>query len=308
MRKFLNIVGMVLMAQSGSADAADMNCMSDFYRTQASGCVEKIVSSLRQIPTSGGDPSTIIGFLAQLFRSSNDTKRLLENEHSDYVRSVYLQALYRAGLFNEARTYAVSNQLATLLQKLDSSQIITLATTRSPSNPAENDLLIGAYMASGDPTLIERILGNFSEADDVMVSDGFRMGYLMGKFGSRLAPKERESVTLAAAQTKYQVDTSPVKLDRVLTLMTATWALRWLSEHDDGIKRTVANFFERDARLKNLLVVEQIAFGNYLTYLLVVLTHKPDSPSANAETYAAMSKSVSAFETLEPASGINEPR
>jgi hypothetical protein len=293
----------LLLIQCWPAGAADQNCMSDYYRTKSPGCIDSMLSQLRQpVPGSKADPSTIIGFLAQLFSASPEEKqRILSDEPSDYVRSVYLVALYRAGLLDDARTFADSNQLSGLLQKLKSGRIAALATLRPSSTAADNDLLIGAYMASGDTAFIERILENFSGADDVMVSDGLRMGYLMGKFGNSLAPKERESVTMAAARAKYQFDIDPAKFLRVLTLMTASWALSSLANHDDGIRRTVAGFFEHNARLKNLLLIEQTAFGNYLTYLAVVLTLSSHA-SVNA-----MSKSVLAYEKLEPASDAFPP-
>jgi hypothetical protein len=216
-------------------------------------------------------------------------------------------ALFRADLLDDAQKFADKNQLTVLLQKLKTDKLVTLAAVRPSSTPADNDLLIGAYMASGDTTFIERILENFSGAEDVMVSDGLRMGYLMGKFGNRLAPKERESVTMAAASAKYQSDADSAKLLRLLTLMTASWALSSLAKHDDGIRRAVAGFFEHNARLKNLLLIEQTAFGNYLTYLIAVLTLTSDNASVNAKTYAAMSKSALAYEKLEPASDAFPP-
>jgi hypothetical protein len=300
--RFFVMITALLFLQCRPAGTADPNCMNEYYyRTRLPSCIDKMLSPLR-VPASKADPNTIIGFLAQLFTASPEEKlRILNDEPSDYVRSVDLVALYRAGLLDDARKFADKNKLSALLQKLDTNRPVPLAAVRPSSVPADNDLLIGAYMASGDTTFIQRILENFSGADDGMVNDGLRMGYLMGKFGNRLAPKERESVTMAAARAKYQLDANPAKLGRVLTLMTATWALQSLSKQDDGIKGTVASFFERDTRLKNLLTVEQMTFGNYLTELVVVLTLNPDHASTNAETYARMSKSILAYENLEPA-------
>jgi hypothetical protein len=300
--KPLNIAIALLFVQCWPAEAEGQNCTDFYYRAKLPACIDSMLLPFRQPLPDGSkaDPNTIIGFLAQLFSTSPEEKqRLLANEPSDYVRSVDLVALYRADLLDDARKYADRNNLSALRQKLETNRPAPLTTVRPSSTPADNDLLIGAYMASGDTTFIQRILDNFSSADDGMVSDGLRMGYLMGKFGTRFAPKERESVTLAAARAKYHAD--PVKLRRVLTLMTATWALQSLSGHDDGIKKTVASFFEQDTRLKNLLAVEQITFGNYLTELVVVLTLNPDHVSTNAETYARTSKSVLAYENLEPA-------
>lgn len=277
--------------------------MNDYYRTKGPGCLDGMLSQLRQAPRPKSDPATMIGFLAQLFVTSPAEKqRILNDEPSEYVRSLDLVALYRAGLLDDARKFADKIDRSRLLQKLETDQLKSLAAVRPSSTPADNDLLIGAYMASGDTIFIERILGNFSSADDSMASDGLRMGFMQSKFGPTLVPKERESVTVGAACAKYQCKTDPVKLYRLLTLSSAFWALRSLAEHDDGISKTLAGFFERDTRLKNLLVAEQAAFGNYLTALVVVVAVKSDQASTEAgQAYAAMSKSALAYETLASA-------
>jgi hypothetical protein len=293
----------LLFVQCWPAGAADQNCMNDYYRTKGPGCLDGMLSQLRQAPRPKSDPATMIGFLAQLFVTSPAEKqRILNDEPSEYVRSLDLVALYRAGLLDDARKFADKIDRSRLLQKLETDQLKSLAAVRPSSTPADNDLLIGAYMASGDTIFIERILGNFSSADDSMASDGLRMGFMQSKFGPTLVPKERESVTVGAACAKYQCKTDPVKLYRLLTLSSAFWALRSLAEHDDGISKTLAGFFERDTRLKNLLVAEQAAFGNYLTALVVVVAVKSDQASTEAgQAYAAMSKSALAYETLASA-------
>jgi hypothetical protein len=301
--KLLCFAMALLFIQCWPAEAAHENCMNDYYRTKPPGCVDMMLSQFRQAPASKSDPNTIIGFLAQLFVTSPAEKqRILDHEPSDYVKSVDLVALYRAGLPDDAWKFADNNQLSALRQKLETNRPAPLAAVRPTSNPPDNDLLIGAYMASGDTALIQRILDNFSSVDDGTVSDALRIGYMKGKFGDNLVPKERENVTAQAACAKYQCKTDPAKFLRLLTLSSAFWALQSLSQHDDGIKKTFAGFFEHDTRLKNLLAVEQTAFGNYLTAVLALVALKSDHTSAEAgQAYEAMSKSALAFETLEPA-------
>lgn len=280
--------------------------MNDYYRAKRPPCVDSILSQFRQAPRSKSDPSTMIGFLAQLFITSPAEKqRLLAKEPSDYVRSVDLVALYRAGLLDDARNFADKNQLSAMLQRMETSQLKPLAAVRPSSVAADNDLLIGAYMASGDTVFIERILENFSNADDSMASDGLRMGFMQSKFGPTLVPKERTSVTVGAACAKYQCKTDPTKLYRLLTLSSAFWALQSLGKNDDGIRKTFAGFFVRDKRLKDLFAAEQAAFGNYVTALTIVAAFKPDQAATDAgAAHAAMSKAAAAYETLEPARNV----
>jgi hypothetical protein len=145
--------------------------------------------------------------------------------------------------------------------------------------------------------IAQRILENYSSADDAMVGDAFRMGLMMSKFGPGLAPKGRNAVTAQAACAKYRCKEDQTKFLRVMTLATALWSLQSLSGQDDGIKKTLSGFFARDARLKNLFTIEQTAFGNYLTAMVVVATLKPDQTGVDRETYAAMDKSASIYES-----------
>ncbi len=217
--------------------------MPDYYRTKAPSCVDNMLSQLRQT-TPKGEPNPMIGFLAQIFRTSPaEKKRILEGERSDYVKSVDLVALYRADLLDDARKFAEKNQLSELLAKLEAKPPATLAALRPSSIPGDNDLLIGAYMASGDTALIKRILENFSDADDGMVSDALRLAYMKSKFGPNLVATGRDNVMAPAACAKYQCKTDPAKFFRVLTLASAFWALQSLSQNDEGIRKTAGRLF-----------------------------------------------------------------
>ena len=112
--------------------------MDFYYRTKLPGCIDSILSSFRQTALSGkADPSTIIGLLAQLFSASPEEKqRILNDEPSDYVRSVDLVALYRAGLLDDARQFADKNNLSGLLQKLEADRPAPLVAVRPLSIPA----------------------------------------------------------------------------------------------------------------------------------------------------------------------------
>jgi hypothetical protein len=305
--KFWYVAVAFLFIQCGPVSAEGQNCAADYYRTKLPSCVDSMLSQLRQMATSGkAEPNTIIGFLAQLFSTSPaERQRILDAEPSDYVRSVDLMALYRAGLPDDARKFADKNQLSAVLQKLETTRPALLAAVRPSTIPADNDLLIGAYMASGDTTFIDRILGNFSGADDSLVSDAFRMGFMLSKFGPGFGPKGRENIMSPAACAKYQCKADPAKFFRVLTLSSAFWALQSLAQHDNGINKTLAGFVDRDSRLKGLLAAEQAAFGNYVAALAMFAAFGNDHTSTETgQAYEAMSKAASAYENLEPAANV----
>lgn len=150
-------VALALLVQCWPA-VAGRDCMPDYYRTKAPSCVNSMLSQLRQsAPNVKSEPSPMVGFLAQLFRTSPaEKRRILEGERSDYVKSVDLVALYRADLLDDARKFAEKNQLSDLLAKLEAKPPVPLAALRPSSIPGDNDLLVGAYMASGDTALKKR--------------------------------------------------------------------------------------------------------------------------------------------------------
>jgi hypothetical protein len=175
--------------------------MASYYRSKQPSCVDDTLAQFRQEAGGGrADPNTVIGFLAELFRTSpQERERLLKAEPSDHVKSVDVISLYRAGLPDEAQKFAAANNLAGLSDRLRAARMPPLDALRPSSTPGDNDLLIGAYMASGNTALIQRILDNYSGADDGMVSDGLRVGFMMNKFGPGLAPKGRDSVMIKVA-------------------------------------------------------------------------------------------------------------
>ncbi|SEE08336.1 hypothetical protein SAMN05519104_5160 [Rhizobiales bacterium GAS188] len=67
----------------------------------------------------------------------------------------------------------------------------------------------------------------------------------------------------------------------MLTLSSAIWALQSLSEHDEGIKKYFAKFFENDQRLKRLSATELAAFQNYVTLSIAYAAVK-DNPNINS--------------------------
>jgi hypothetical protein len=299
----------LLCFSSGAALPGAQECMTSYYKAKTPTCIDDVLAQLRQMPpNSRSEPSSIIGFLAQLFKTSaSERERILKAEPSDYVKSVYLVSLYRAGLPDEAQKFAAANNLSAMSEKLRAMRLAALDDVKPSSIPGDNDLLIGAYMASGNTTLVQRILDNYSNADDGMASDGLRIGFVMSKFGPGLAPKGRDAVITQAACAKYQCKVDQTKLLRVLTLGTALWSLQSLSAKDDGVKKTMSDFLARDPRLKNLFAIEQAAFGNYLTAIILVTTLKDDQPGVNHDTFAAMSKSASIYESLGSASEAFAP-
>jgi hypothetical protein len=140
--------------------------------------------------------------------------------------------------------------------------------------PADNDLLVGAFMASGEPAFIQRILASYSSADDAMISDGMPIGFMMSEFGPNLAAKGRNAVT-----------------DGPMVLAIAVAAGR------PGQER-LQQFLRRQPAPQNPVLVEQNAFANYLT-TIIGLAGFPDSADLN--------RSAEMYEKLQPANAAFAP-
>jgi hypothetical protein len=282
-----------------TAFAVEQDCMATYYREKSSACLDDVLARFRQMPPNS-PTSTMMGFLAQLFKDSpKERERILKNEPSDRVRQTELFSLYLAGLPSEAQRFAAENNMVVLSDKVRSMHLVPIDAARPSSEPAVNDLLTGAYMASGDTWLVRHILENFASADDSMVSDSLRIGMMQSKFGPSLAPKDHQTTTMQTACDKYQCKSDKTKLMRVMTLASAIWALQSLAAKDDGIRKTLSDFFENDAQLKNLYDAERNAFGNYLAAVTFVTALKYSQSSAGQDQgFAAMSKAASIYENL----------
>jgi hypothetical protein len=280
--------------------ARAQQCMASYYREKSPACLDEVLAQLRQKPSNPrSEPGAAVGFLARIFQdSAGERARIVKSELSDNQKSIVLNGLYRAGLSQDAQKFAAANNLAVPPENLRVTRLVALDGVKPSSFPGDNDLLIGAYMASGNTAVLQPILKNYSSADDAMAGDGLRMGLMMSKFGPTMTPKGRNNVMVQAACAKYQCKEDQTKLLRVMTLGTALWSLQSLSGQDDGIKKMLSDFFTGDARLKNLFAIEQTAFGNYLTAMILVTTLKPDQTGVDHETYATMDKSASIYENL----------
>lgn len=225
--------------------ASAQQCMTSYYREKSPACVDEVLAPLRlNAVNSKSDPNAAIGFLAELYRTSpQERQRILKSEPSGYLNYINLVSLYRAGLPEEAQKFSDANNIPVLSERVRAMRLVPLEAVRPSSLPGNNDLLIGAYMASGNTTFIQRILENYSSADDAMAADGFRVGLMMSKFGPGLAPKGRNAVTAQAACAKYQCKENQTKFLRVMTLATALWSLQSLSGQDDGVKKALTDFF-----------------------------------------------------------------
>ena len=274
------------MLLPGIANAGDANCYATFYQTKDMACVDEAIAGLSKLSnssdTSTANNQAMVGYFAELFRDYPEKKMAILKESAvPHLQAVYTEALYRAGLTDEAKSYADAKNLSEQFGHYKSVGMSPLQGIEPENLPGDNDVLIGAYMVSGDTNYVHRILENYGHADDAMVIDALRIAFMQGKFGPTLAAPGRPVVMLMAACEKYQCKKDKRGLMRLMTLGSAFWALHSLGQNDDGIKKTFEAFFKDDKRLAKLFALEQNAFGNYLTMLAAYAGIK-DNPKINA--------------------------
>jgi hypothetical protein len=277
---------------AGAAETAE--CQASFYKTKDMECVKALIASTDKLPDAKmpNAVSPIIGFLAGVFANYPEEKaRILAQDSSKRMKTIYLPALFRAGLVDDAKAYATKIGWLEGFEKYQQDKTVPLAEIKPSTFPGDNDMLIGAYMASGNTAYIKNILANFGSAKDGMVADSLRMSFMQGAFGPTLAPKDRPTIMVATACEKYECKKDMHELMRIMTLSSAFWALQSLARQDEGVKKAFTDYMEGDARLKRIVLTEANAFNNYRTMLMAYAAIKDNEQITSA---------LSSYEKLGP--------
>lgn len=266
-------------------------CVRNFYQTHDMSCVEEVIDKMEK----SNNPSVAtnqsgVGMMAALFNKFPDRKeKFLSRAKSPYLKILYMQALQRAGLAFDAEIYAVKN-------KLDKLYIIYMAKHPAPLKnliavtAEDNDLLLGAYMVSGNTQYIQNILAPLKEANDAMASDAIRMAFLKAKFGPDVFPKDRKTEGIMPLCKKYDCKKDPKEFIRLATLSSGIWAIQTFAKKDENIEKVESDFFIKDKRLGMIFYKESVWFGNYLTLL---------TASSFAQNDATIEPLLSKYEKFE---------
>lgn len=268
-------------------------CMSGYFRTRDRSCPEAVLEAVRPSPKAqpGQETATlqpVVGFLAEVFRAdAQERQRLLAKSLSPLAQSLCVEALWRAGLREEARRHAQAKGGEEAFRRCSAQDLAPIDRVRPLANPGDNDLLIGAFMASGRTQHLRNILENFTGASSGMAADALRMGMLLGRSGAG----GRKPNTAQAACAKYSCQQDRQPFMRVMTLASASWALQSLGQREALVQQVWTEFFGQDQRLKQVLASEQGLFGNYLT---LAATQSALKSEPSLEAY------LSGYESLKP--------
>jgi hypothetical protein len=202
-----------------------------------------------------------------------------------------------------ARSLAQTEQLQAAWRAIDNQPQPPLEDVKPRSVPGDNDLMIGAFMATGDPAYIKAVLGNFTNAEDDVIHDAVRLGLMQPKFSKNDLRGGFQRMAHAGCD-KYQCKRDLSAFMRVMTLSSAYWALNSLASADETIRRTSQEFLDADPRIKAIFATEREAFANYLTDV-VAWTMLKDRPDLKAHT--VFDDALTQYENLGPATAMLTP-
>jgi hypothetical protein len=228
-----------LVGSGRPAFAQSDDCIGTYYRTRDAACIDRLITTLDQAPSSA-ENGTITGFFAALFDGSPEMRRkLLDGVPSDRAADLYLAALHKAGLTDEARRFASSRKL----EDAASPGAMPLKTLTPLFVPLDNDLLLGAYMATGDLSYIDHTLENLRTSRDGIAADAIRIGLVMGKFAGAVAPGRPENIMIVAACRKYGCPKSQASKDMMhaFTNYLASVTL-WSVEKDKSLDAAMTDY------------------------------------------------------------------
>jgi len=299
-------VGVALYASAGAAQSQPGDCASTYYRSKSEACLTETLASLRDATSIKPEVNTaMVGFLAGVIKSTPAmAPKILAAVGPPAMKTTILMALDRAGQDEAARRFAETEKLQAAWAGIESERPPRLNELRPRSVVADNDLMIGAFMATGDSAYIRAILGNFSAASDDQVHDAVRVALMQGSFGetdhrggySRLA---------RAVCGKYGCRRDQSEFPRVMTLAAAYWTVGSLAAKDETIRAANLAFLDADPRLKAIERDEEAAFAAYVERLSAwtAAKHNPDLAD-KAKSDDAL---LSAYENLGPTRDLLRP-
>ena len=306
-RLFVGIaLAVALSASAGVAQTPANDCAFTYYRDKSETCLDETLAALRDATSVKPEiNSAMVGFLAGVIKSTPTKEaKILAAVGPPTMKTAILMALERAGRDEAARSFARTENLQAALAGIESERPPRLDEVKPRSAAADNDLLIGAFMATGDPAYIKAILGNFTAATDDQIRDAVRVALMQASFGEH-DPRGGYRRLARVVCGKYQCRRDLSTFSRVMTLSAAYWALGSLAAKDETIRKTRQAFLDADPRVKGIEQSEQDAFAAYVERLSAWTADKNDPDSADeAKSEDAL---LSGYENLGPTWNLLHP-
>ena len=275
-------LAVALCPSVGVAQTPADDCAATYYRDKSEACLNQTLAALRDATSVKPEVnSAMVGFLAGVIKSTPTMEaRIVAAVGPPAMETTILMALDRAGHDDAARSFARTENLQAALAGLESELPPRLDEIKPRSAAADNDLLIGAFMATGDPAYIKAILGNFTAATDDQIRDAVRVALMQSRFDEH-DPRGGYGRLARVVCGKYQCRRDLSAFSRVMTLSAAYWALASLAAKDETIRKTSQAFLDADLRIKAIEQNEQDAFAAYLERLAAWTAEKKNPDLAD---------------------------
>jgi hypothetical protein len=274
--------------------------METYHIDHDRSCLENVAKALKANQTDDGE--TIVGFMAETLRSAPE------------ARAIYsipdLQPRAKASLARAFDLLGEHNNLRGFFSALfggggeedgDSAEASAakpdLDTLVSHDDVNTNDLLIGAFMASGNQDHLARILRNYDTADDQMTADALREGMLLLRYWTHPTQVDRTPVKtmLKLGCDRYGCKPRTHSEGRLMTLSTAYWAFFKHSAKDDGFRDAMNVYRARHLQFALAEAQERAAADNYASLSIAYATRKDD---------LTLAKAFDAYESFRPLSEV----
>ncbi|WP_157059374.1 hypothetical protein [Bathymodiolus septemdierum thioautotrophic gill symbiont] len=238
-----------------------------------------------------------IGFLSGIFKKyPKIRKEILNKSTSKFVQGAFLISLYRANIPNEAEKYAASN-LSEKWSNYYKTRILSLEEVIPRDTPSENDLLLGAFAATGTKQYIYNMLYYFEKENIEKITDAIKVGLLIEKFGPEMTPKKGYKTKITSAFVKkYNAKNDIKSYLHLMTMGVAIWSIRSNMKKDDNLKKLFEDFLSKNKILKPILKSEINYLSNYIV----------DFIGYNATKSNILKKSLDRYESLETQINFNK--
>lgn len=267
-KKIFYLFSILLISQHSLA--SDNNCYMKYYQNRDIGCVENFVEQINAMPENSAQKLYAgIGFFAEVFSTDKHKKRLFKQAVTPSSQIVFTEALLYAQKPKEAEDFAKEHGLTKFFETRAQQKYLPLNKIIPKTNAAYNDLLLGAFFASGKEQYIQAIWQNMALSSEQKAKDAIRLGLLKLKFGDRFAPKGRKSEIVNHACQKYHCKKDAKDFIHLLTLTTTYWSTHSLAAEHPKIQKTINAFFKKHKALSDAHKLEQQLFSNYLTISVV---------------------------------------
>jgi hypothetical protein len=253
---------------ASKVDSSEFKCVKDYYKTKSPKCIDTLVKAID--PANLQQKIVITHFLAAVFKDDAQMKqRALAINVPDNSKVLLLNALYMAGLKEDFIQYAVENKLEKQLKLISESKIKKLSEIKPKDKAGDNDILLNAYLATGNLEYLQPIFANYQNTSKAELADAIRVAVLITKFGPAMVPKNGKAKFVENLCNKYKCKSKSSKIGNVMTVAGAHWSLLQLAHEEKAVQDAFTDFLDKNKPVMEVIAKENANFTNYAILLNV---------------------------------------